>query len=158
MITVIQGEIWGIFNKEENLDKWIVITTNGFVKKNMECVMGRGIAKQASQRFPKLPLELGQNIILDGNCLFVFPEYRIITFPVKTHWIDKANLAVVSESFEGLNEFINSELRKEKEPIIYTTKVGCGNGKEKWSNIQPIMEKYMSSLEKYIKVVDICLN
>lgn len=46
---------------------WRVITTNGFVKKNGECVMGRGCAKEATLRYPRIAKELGNFITLYGN-------------------------------------------------------------------------------------------
>jgi len=37
------GNIWNYYNK----GNWIVITTNGTIKKNGEAVMGRGVALEA---------------------------------------------------------------------------------------------------------------
>lgn len=44
----------------------ICITTNGFVKRNREAVMGRGCALEAAKRIPELPSLLGHRIQLDG--------------------------------------------------------------------------------------------
>jgi len=45
-MEIIKGDIW-------NLHKvgWIIIPTNGFVKKNGENVMGRGLAKQVKDKY-----------------------------------------------------------------------------------------------------------
>lgn len=45
----------------------LCITTNGFVKSNGECVMGKGIAKQIKQYFPNIPKDLGKLIKTKGN-------------------------------------------------------------------------------------------
>ncbi len=42
------GDLW-------DFDGIIAITTNGFVKKDGSCVMGRGCAKEAALRFGWLP-------------------------------------------------------------------------------------------------------
>lgn len=47
----VYGDIWE-YHKQ---GYWIVITTNGFVKKNGCAVMGRGVAKQAVTKYPSLP-------------------------------------------------------------------------------------------------------
>jgi len=54
----INGNIW----EQYDLGRWIVITTNGEVRKDGACVMGRGIAKQAADKFPDLPYTLGSTI------------------------------------------------------------------------------------------------
>ena len=46
------GDLW-------EFDGIIAITTNGFVKRDRTCVMGRGCARQAAVRFPELPRKLG---------------------------------------------------------------------------------------------------
>lgn len=64
----------------------ICITTNGFVKKNGEAVMGRGCAKRAAELMPGLPEALGNAISAQGNRTYVHGPYngmQIVTFPVK---------------------------------------------------------------------------
>jgi len=64
----------------------VAITTNGFVKKDGSCVMGRGCAREAAARFPTLPFQLGRKIRAEGNHVFYFPEYKLLSFPVKHVW------------------------------------------------------------------------
>ena len=45
------GDLW-------KFDGIIAITTNGFVKRDRTCVMGRGCARQAAVRFSELPRKL----------------------------------------------------------------------------------------------------
>jgi hypothetical protein len=66
----------------------ICVTTNGYVKKNGRCAMGRGIALQAKKKYPNLPYRLGERILSSGNQVYHFSmaleeEFNIITFPVK---------------------------------------------------------------------------
>jgi len=62
------GNIWDLAPDYDA----VVITTNGYVKKNGEAVMGRGIAKEAKEIFPDLPLKLGKRITEHGNFCFGF--------------------------------------------------------------------------------------
>jgi hypothetical protein len=61
------GDLW-------EFDGIIAITTNGFVKRDRTCVMGRGCAREAAVRFPELPHKLASRISAEGNHVFQFPE------------------------------------------------------------------------------------
>ena len=66
----------------------LCITTNGFVKRNGEAVMGRGCAKQAAELWPWLPTTLGRAINEGhGNTpkylMTVDDKTQIWSFPVK---------------------------------------------------------------------------
>ncbi len=64
----------------------ICITTNGFVKKNNEAVMGKGCAKAAAGRWPQLPGILGDLITEHGNRVFrllTVDGTEILSYPVK---------------------------------------------------------------------------
>ena len=54
MIEVF-GDAW-----ELSKDHFLCITTNGEVKINGQAVMGKGIAKEAANRFPELPEAFGR--------------------------------------------------------------------------------------------------
>jgi hypothetical protein len=81
------GDLW-------ELDGIIAITTNGFVKRERICVMGRGCARQAAVRL-ELPCKLASRISAEGNHVFHFPEHRLITFPVKHNWWEAADLGLI---------------------------------------------------------------
>jgi len=82
--------------KYQKIDAWklreglrcpICITTNGYVTHDGKCVMGRGIAKQASERYPELAKALGTAIKKNGNVCqpIKIPGKKagVIAFPVK---------------------------------------------------------------------------
>lgn len=143
----IKGNIWD-YHKEGH---WIVITTNGYVKTNSEAVMGAGVALQAKQRFPKLPLELGGHIKKWGNQAFLFPQYRIITMPVKKVWWEKADIKLIETGCEWLAEVVNMNywttgvniLNQIRDGSVYLVRPGCGNGQLDWKDVKPILEKYL---------------
>jgi hypothetical protein len=70
----------------------ICISTNGFVKKSGEAVMGRGCAQEAKKRWPGIEYELGRCIRQRGNIAHRIASptnsqwpipYTIVSFPVK---------------------------------------------------------------------------
>jgi hypothetical protein len=64
-VKEVFGDLWGFGGI-------IVITTNGFVKRDRTCVMGRGCAKQAAIRFPGLPNKLGTGLPPRETTSFTF--------------------------------------------------------------------------------------
>lgn len=118
------------------------ITTNGFVKANGSCVMGRGCAKEAMIKYPKLPFELGKRIKKDGNHVFLFPQYDwggIITFPVKHNWWEKADIALIERSAEELMNCTKVLVNP-----IYLPRPGCGNGNLKWEDVRKVLKPILS--------------
>jgi hypothetical protein len=132
-ITEIVTNIWELHKK----NKWVVVPTNGYVKHNREAVMGRGLARQAKDKFPELPHELGEKLLVFGNVVFVFPNQHVVTFPVKHHWQSKASIELIKRS--ALDLYHQLTLWKIDE--IYIPRVGCGNGQRSWDEIQPLIEQ-----------------
>jgi len=114
-VKEISGNIWDYYDK----GNWIVITTNGTIKQNGECVMGRGVALDAKIRFPEFPLKLGYMIEHAGNIVADFPKYRIITFPVKNNWFEKADINLIEKSCRALKELMRVSKMLDKFSIIY---------------------------------------
>lgn len=141
----------------------LCITTNGFVKANGECVMGKGIAKSMATAFPYLPKLLGDAIRQNGNCtqqLTVINNMHVIAFPVKhssaisdgtnyvSHkhfpvgssvpgWALKADLALIEQSALQLVELIN----KTDCQRVLLPRPGCGAGELNWKDVEPILLK-----------------
>ena len=134
----IKGNIWEYYEK----GFWIVIPTNGFVKKNGEAVMGRGLALQAQYKFLELPKEIGDMLKDCDNHVFSFSEYRLLTFPVKDAWWKPATLELVEQSCKELKKIVHYNLGKIQVPV-YLPRVGCGNGKLNWKDVKPILERFL---------------
>lgn len=130
--------------KEAKGDLWTfsghkVITTNGYIKTNGACVMGRGCAYQAMLKYPKLPFELGELIKNHGNHVYYFKEFNIVTFPVKHNWWEKADLKLIKESaYEILSLTISTNEQ------FYLPKPGCGNGQLEWEDVKKVIEPILS--------------
>jgi hypothetical protein len=151
------GNIW------DHIDDYdaVVITTNGYVKKNGEAVMGKGIALEARNRYPLLAQDLGDMLTKHGNNVFGFcydENLWIITLPVKPEygpngevgWRAKASIKLIEQSvwqlagqhpFYGLLRNLgDAGLNLEK---IIMPRPGCGNGGLKWEDVKPVIEPYL---------------
>ena len=126
----IKGNLWD-FHKQGH---WVAITTNGVVRADGACVMGRGVALQAKRRFPRLPFELGDKINKEGNRVHLFPEYRIISFPVKHRWFERADIQLIEQSARGLACILSGS-----DETVYLVRPGCGNGGLLWEVVKPVI-------------------
>lgn len=132
------GNIW----EQHKLGRWVVITTNGDIRKDGTCVMGRGIAEQAAIRFPTLPLRLGGVIKTSGNNVHIFDDLKLIAFPVKHHWREAANLELIEKSLQQLVAWANIPPRKHGK--FYLIRPGCANGRRDWkTEVKPLCERYL---------------
>lgn len=147
----------------------LVITTNGFVKNNGACVMGRGIAKQVADAIPVVPFVIGNLINTSGNNVALLPKIQkgipdLIMFPVKPSmvinngfnvvkhcktsygqvtpgFLAKASIKIIEQSLQQLVELTNKNSWK----VILIPHVGCGAGELDFEIIKPLMEKYLDN-------------
>lgn len=144
--------------------KVVCVTTNGYVKKNGQAVMGRGNALAMAKEYPVLPVNLAAHIIKNGNNVGPILK-RIIAFPVKpiTGTFDqvldkirymykpgqtipgyhcKANIEIIERGINQLNDFIIKFNLQE----VFLPLPGCSNGELTLEQVQPILEKGNSKI------------
>lgn len=133
---------------------WIAIPTNGTVNKKGLAVMGAGLAKQIVQELPNLPKQLGRRISLYGNNVNVFPPDRIITMPVKHEWDQDASLELISLSLARLNGIVDHSMLHYGGRIthVFVPLLGCGNGGLDYSQVEPLMVKYLGNDSRFTVV------
>ncbi len=132
-VREITGNLWSYYGKPGYA---VCITTNGFLKKNGEAVMGRGCAYEATQRIPGIALKLGEWISTQGNVpgrLQASPP--LIVFPVKHAWYEKADLHLIIESVAWLEKA--ASLTSGYKFIL--PRPGCGNGQLAWADVKPLL-------------------
>lgn len=118
----------------------IVITTNGYVRKDGGLVMGRGCALEAMRRFPAIVYHLGHEIKTHGNhvhYLYKYNGYEIFSFPVKHNWWAKADIKLIERSASELFD----KVVLMKIDRIYVPRPGCGFGTLNWEEVKPVLEK-----------------
>lgn len=135
MLDVVHGDIWGEYTRRP--DVYLVIPTNGSVRRDGCAVMGRGLALQAARRFPEISMVLGhalQDSGLYGPRVVLLP-HRLLAFPVKWNWNESADLDLIERSAGKLAAW----LRRSEESIVMPC-VGCGNGRLAWARVRLRLE------------------
>lgn len=127
----------------------VCITTNGQIKKDGTAVMGRGIAKEAKERFTGLARYLGMSISLFGNHSFnlgfcrdnhTWHRIQLYSIPTKHHWKDKSDLTLIRESLTELVAHCNFD----GITTCYLPCPGCSNGGLDWeTQVKPICEELL---------------
>lgn len=144
-MEILNENIWNFH--EEKGTSLIVIPTNGTLKRNGEAVMGAGLAKECKERYPEFSFIFGRMMKSVGNRTLFFSMFNLITFPVKHNWYEKADLKLIEKSCQQLKEMMP---KLPQGFVITMPKVGCGNGKLSWKDVEPIIQKYLPD----IKIVD----
>jgi hypothetical protein len=117
------------------------ITTNGFVKANLHCVMGRGCALEYAKMNPLAPLALGRLIIQHGNNVHVLQRNPyVVSFPVKHKWFEEADIELIKRSCGQLVDLVTEITAKGRDvATIVLPRPGCGNGRLKWADVKPVL-------------------
>lgn len=133
------GDLWALWSSK--MYDAVCITTNGAVRVDGACVMGRGCAKEFAERFPDGPFDLGQLIDMNGNITQVIyrnlenDKEATVAFPVKHLWHEAADIELIQESAKQLVELAD----KYKWEKVLLPRPGCGNGKLEWGIVAPII-------------------
>jgi len=144
------------------------ITTNGFVKKDGSCVMGRGCAKQAADYWPRLPKILGENINSYGNvvlaALLLSDGRHLLSFPVKPtsvvfngnncvkHMMNKFNVGDIVPGWAAVADIgliktsatqlvIIADIYKWKKVVL--PRPGCGAGELSWPTVKHELDQIL---------------
>ncbi len=133
-----KGNIWTF----QTGDNWIVVATNGQVKSDGQAIMGKGIALEAAERYPELPAALGKRLTVEGNHVFLFCTFGLITFPTKEEYYRPSSIKLIEIGLKSLVNIVNdSQLQGE----ILLPRLGCGNGRLQWGTVRPLVANYLKS-------------
>ncbi len=126
------GDMWTAYSTAD----LFLITTNSTLRQDGALVMGRGIARQARDRFPGLDRVLGRQIqtvcgSLGVYGLLISPRWRpgagpgrLGCFQVKQHWQQAARLPLIRRSAAALTWWA----RYHADCQIHLNFPGIGNG------------------------------
>ena len=137
---------------EEYGDFWTLpgdyrcITTNAILRKNGNAILGKGVALDASRRYPDIEVILGRLINEYGNHVFKLGN-GLISFPTKWHWREDSDIELIKRSTQELVLLLKDDPAKR----ILLTRPGCGNGNLHWSGVKPIIQNTLSD-NKFIIV------
>jgi len=147
----VTGNIWQF----HSIGRVIVIPTNAGWKNSGENVMGRGLARDAAQMFPELPIIYGAFCQAYQPHQY-FKEYRLICVPSKglnkkkpqLSWKQPSDIFIITESLmwleEHANEFSNTS--------VYVPVLGTGNGELEREPVVELMNELLKN-PKFIGVL-----
>lgn len=158
----VKGNIW------QFLPAPIVIPTNQGWKKDSTNVMGKGLARQAAERYPSLPLLLGtyckerkfyattwpvevySHVTGEVQLLLCFPTKPLMPQAPQFSWHGKASVALVKKSLATLALLASTDPRLIREEAIYLPLVGCGEGELEEETVLPLLQEALS--DKFVLV------
>lgn len=122
------------------------ITTNGMVRRDGACVMGRGCALEAKSIYPGIEYRLGDLIQKHGNrCFRLYPDLG--SFVVKHHWKQAADLDLIRKSCDEATQMAD----KWGWETILLPRPGCGNGSLDWhEDVEPVVAPLLDDRFKVI--------
>jgi len=131
--------MWSVYDDAD----LFLITTNSTIRRDGRLVMGRGIARQARDRFPGLAGAFGRQILsCCGNQgeygLLVsprWPEAKLGAYQVKRHYGQPANLELVRHSTTALCAWCADH----PEALVHLNFPGVGNGRLQREDVLPIV-------------------
>lgn len=135
MIEYIEGDIF------ESPAQVIVNTVNTVG------VMGKGMALSFKQRYPQM-FERYKNacekhlLAIGKLMLFYEADHWLLMFPTKENWRNPSKLEYIEK---GLIKFVSTYADKSITSVAFP-KLGCGNGELNWSDVKPLMERYLKKL------------
>lgn len=136
-MRVVHGDLWDYWEKGHT----VVVPTNLFVSPRGKAVLGRGVAKQASNKFPGLEFRYGKSV-QGGTPLVFYQDIRLLMFPVKPArgeegvpgFMAKADIHLIRDGVRRLKE-------KWHHGPVAMPAVGCGFGELQFKDVFPIINE-----------------
>lgn len=113
----------------------IAITASGTLTRDGRAVLGRGVARQAGERFPGLAAILGSLIATQGSHVFDLGN-GLVSFPVEESAWSLPDLRIIARSAEELRALAD---RCGWQRIV-VPRPGCGGGGLAWKEVKPLLE------------------
>lgn len=133
------GNMWTAYTTAD----LFLVSTNSTIRQDGALVMGRGIARQAKERFPGLDAALGRQVqALCGNQgiygLLVSPRWpaaKLGAFQVKRHYSQPARLELIRRSTAALCTWCADH----PDTSVHLNYPGIGNGRLHREAVLPII-------------------
>lgn len=124
----------------------LLFTSNNVLNSKGELVMGRGNAREFKQKFPYLPLLIGDSITKELYGCVIFLSVGLGCFQTKKHWRQPSTLEIIKFSTEYLINWIDDF---EFTGNIAMPFPGIGNGGLSKDEVIPIISSLPDNVEIY---------
>ncbi len=120
---------------------------------NCEGYMGKGLAYQFQQQYPKTNLDYEKSCKIGslkiGTLHYYYEKNKVvINFPTKDKWREKSKIDYIYTGLDELLKLMKSLAIKS----IAIPPLGSGNGGLSWSDVKEVIEKKLSSLPDDIEI------
>ena len=140
------GDMWSAYDQAG----LFLITTNSTITRNGRLVMGRGIARQARDRFHGLAAALGQQIQQQCGSLGTYgllisprwPSAKLGAFQVKYHFGETADLVLIQQSAAALHQWAIAH----PDVAVHLNTPGIGNGRLLRTAVLPLVASLPSNI------------
>lgn len=112
----------------------VAVTTSGLVGRDGLARLGRGVARQAGERFPWFAARLGALVTARGHHVQHVGE-RIVSFPVEHHPLERPDPALIYRSAIELACLA----QREGWTFVALPRPGCGGGGLEWNDVRPLL-------------------
>jgi len=127
ILIELKGDIW------TSPQEYKIIRTNGFVRADGTSVMHKGEALAALTTYPIIGKEIAEYVRQFGNIPMKLEPYRLITFPIKNHWMDEPDVELIKQSAIKVYNLLPRE----------TTAAMLRPSKKLWKDIKPEIENVL---------------
>ena len=123
---------------------------------NTEGVMGKGVAKTFKQKYPEMFREYKRlcdrgDLRVGSLMLWRGQDKWVLNFPTKTTWRLPSQMPYLEA---GLKRFVEVYENLGITSISFPP-LGCGNGGLDWSDVKPLMEKYLKRVSIPVYIHDL---
>ncbi len=110
-------------------------------------VMGKGLAKEFKRLYPEMFSSYqafceNKELTVGKLQIFKTSNKMVLNFPTKENWRQASKIEYIES---GLKKFVDNYETQGIKSIAFPM-LGCGNGGLDWSDIKPLMEKYLKNL------------
>jgi O-acetyl-ADP-ribose deacetylase (regulator of RNase III) len=110
-------------------------------------VMGKGLALEFKNRHPAMfgdyKRRCDRGEVRPGfPYLWEDDRVQVLNFPTKRHWRDDSRL----EDIEAGLQYLAAHYKDMGVYTLALPQLGCGNGGLQWSEVHPLVDKYLASL------------
>jgi hypothetical protein len=154
MAEIIRGQLWKDPRDGDHPLGMIVVTTNGFIRKDMTLVMGAGAARQMADRIPGFDFEAAEAILKWTRTVTGYAQpagataygFMVIRepnaervgsgiFQVKMHWRNEANLDLIRDSVRTLGLYAKAH----PNVAVRMNYPGIGLGRLSRATVEPLL-------------------
>ena len=120
---------------------------------NLKGVMGAGLAKVFKEKYPDM-FNYYRTSCLNGKFkegdlqLYKTADKWILNFPTKRDWRDPSDITLIEK---GLQRFV-AIYKEDGITSVAFPKLGCGLGGLEWSDVGPLMHKYLDVLPINVRI------